>query len=69
MKVATEILLLNAIKTQVMDMKGLIKTFASPKCSDLKHKGTKQAKFNISENCIPKSARLKERDTSTDFPA
>lgn len=65
---ATEILLLNAIKTQFINMKGLTKTFASPKCSDLKKKGTKQVKFHISENCIPKSARLKEHDTSTDFP-
>lgn len=52
---ATEILLLNAIKTQDMNTKGLIKTFTSPKCNDLKNRGTKQAKFHISETCIPKS--------------
>lgn len=65
---ATEIFLLNAIKTQVMSMKGLIKTFAFPKCGDLKNKGTKQNKFHFAENCISKPARLKEQNPSTDFP-
>jgi len=64
----TEILLLNVIKTQGMNMKGSIKTFASPECSDLKKKRIKQANFHISDNCIPKSARLKKHNSSTDFP-
>lgn len=44
-----------------------VKTSISPN-SDLKNKGTKQVKFPISGDSIPKAARLKEHDTSTGLP-
>lgn len=66
---AAYILFLNTIKAQVMNLKWLIRTFASAKCSDLKNKGPVFTQgFTFLETAFQKLTSLKENHTSTDFP-